>query len=52
MGTNMGSTIKEQTIILDKYEEVKYTIEAKSNKGAAAKCKKDSWQKIKDCAIA
>lgn len=33
---------KEQTIILDKYKEVKDIIQAKSNTVAAAKCRKDS----------
>ena len=38
-------TNEEQTIILDKYEDVKHIIQAKSNTVAAAKCRKDSWQK-------
>ena len=40
-------TEEEQTIILDKYEEVKHIIQTKSNTVEAAKCRKDSWQKKK-----
>ena len=38
-------TKEEQTIILDKYEEVRHLIQSKINKVEAAKCRKDSWQK-------
>ncbi|CAK6970967.1 hypothetical protein D5F01_LYC11269 [Scomber scombrus] len=40
--------MEEQTIILQKYEEFKHIIQAKSNTVAAAKARKERWQKIAD----
>ncbi|XP_046880243.1 myb/SANT-like DNA-binding domain-containing protein 4 [Hypomesus transpacificus] len=42
-------TEEEKTIILNKYEEFKHIIQEKSYTAAAARKRKDIWQKITDC---
>ena len=41
-------TQEEQTIIMETYQTYKHIILAKSNTVAAAKSRKESWQKIAD----
>lgn len=41
-------TVEEQTGIIQKYEEFKDTIQAKSNNVATAKAREQCWQNIAD----